>query len=145
MPENCGGERLDRTYSETAVGPWHGPADAFLDRYWGTRAADWLREQGGDRRGPFALFVNVWASHPPLVLPEPYLSMFDPDGIDLPPNVDRPTDGEPPRPVRRPRRHDPLETVNLAHVPNRRDTRDSLHRALADHAHTHGDPAAALL
>ncbi len=97
VPENCGGERLDRVYSNTAVGPWDGPAEAFLDRWWAKRAAGWLHSRGGlDDAGPFAMFLNLWAPHPPLVLPEPYFSMFEPDGIDLPPNVGKPNPDEPP-------------------------------------------------
>ena len=97
VPENCGGERLDRPYLNTAVGEWDGPSEAFLDRWWGRQAADWLRSRGNtnDAR-PFAMFLNLWAPHPPLVLPEPYLSMFDLDGIDLPPNVGQANPDEPP-------------------------------------------------
>lgn len=60
---------------------------------------------GGNRLGeaetpwcpqPFALFLYLWAPHPPLIVPEPYASMFDPARIDLPANVGRRSEGEPP-------------------------------------------------
>jgi arylsulfatase A-like enzyme len=41
------------------------------------------------------LFVNIWAPHPPLAVPEPYASLFDPERLELPPNVGVPAANEP--------------------------------------------------
>lgn len=82
-------------YSSAETAVWPGPAEHFKDMYWCREAAGFLRERKGNER-PFALFLFLWAPHPPLRLPEPYASMFDPDRIDLPPNVDEPAVGEPP-------------------------------------------------
>ena len=93
LPELCDGEILERAYSNTEVARWDGPAEAFTDRWWCGRAAKYLHNRESTR--PFAMFVYLWAPHPPLVLPEPYFSMFDPDGIDLPANVGVPNADEP--------------------------------------------------
>ena len=90
-----GAGEVDRPYSNAAVGTFDAPVDWFLDLWLADRAAEFVRSRGENDR-PFALFVNLWAPHPPLVVPEPWASMFDPADIDLPANVGRPADGEPP-------------------------------------------------
>ena len=85
----------ERPYSNASVGTWPGPAELFKDLVWADFAADWLRGRRSDET-PFALFVNLWAPHPPLVLPEPYRSMFPPETLELPPDVGVPATDEPP-------------------------------------------------
>ncbi|MBN2451564.1 MAG: sulfatase-like hydrolase/transferase, partial [Lentisphaeria bacterium] len=81
-----------KPYSNTRTAVWPHPAESFLDRYWCRRAAEFVRAKH-DR--PFALFLYLWAPHPPLRVPEPYASMFDPERLELPANVGVPSPGEP--------------------------------------------------
>jgi arylsulfatase A-like enzyme len=90
--ENQNGRPTDARYSSVQTGVWPGPADAFKDLYWSGRAAAFAAQP---RAKPFALFLYLWAPHPPLRVPEPYASLFPPDRLDLPPNVGRPAEGEP--------------------------------------------------
>jgi arylsulfatase A-like enzyme len=71
---------------------WPYPAEHFLDAYYCQQAIKYIEKP---RYQPFALFLYLWAPHPPLVVPEPYASLFDPASIDLPPNVGVKSDGEP--------------------------------------------------
>ena len=83
----------EKRYSSVAVERWPYSAEHFKDNFWSRIACDFLKRK---RDKPFALFVYLWAPHPPLVLPEPYYSMFDPDKLDLPDNVGKTPEGEPP-------------------------------------------------
>jgi len=87
------GKSARALYSNTRVGRAPVPAEQFTDAWWCRRAVDFLQEP---REHPFALFTFLWSPHPPLIVPEPYASMFDPDNLALPPNVNVPAKGEPP-------------------------------------------------
>lgn len=91
--ENQLGEMVAASYSNTTVDVWPYGLDTFKDRCFAREAVDYLRRPPNQ---PFALFVCLWAPHPPLELPEPYASMFDPDRLDLPSNVGVTANGEPP-------------------------------------------------
>ncbi|MEO2003869.1 MAG: sulfatase-like hydrolase/transferase [Candidatus Poribacteria bacterium] len=93
ITENQGGERVSVKYSNAHAATWPHASEHYKDSYWCDRAVDFLG-RAGDR--PFALFLYLWAPHPPLVVPEPYASLFDPADIDLPANVGISADGEPP-------------------------------------------------
>jgi len=93
VTENQGGQRTPVRYSNTATDVWPHDAKHFKDTFFARKATDFLRRPH-DR--PFALFLYLWAPHPPLSLPEPYASMFDPERIELPPNVGMPAQDEPP-------------------------------------------------
>ena len=80
-------------YSNTETGVWPHPALWSKDSYVCDQAAEFLRSGPPT---PFALFVFLRAPHPPLVVPEPYASLFPPNALDLPPNVGQPSTGEPP-------------------------------------------------
>jgi arylsulfatase A-like enzyme len=88
------GERVEVRYSSARAGVWPGPAEHFMDAWWCREAAHFIRERSHTGR-PFALFLFLWAPHPPLRVPEPYASMFDPERIELPSNVDVPANAEP--------------------------------------------------
>jgi len=88
------GRWVDAWYSSTRTAVWPHSSDLFLDSWLCDRAVGWLLQQTRDR--PFALFLYLWAPHPPLRVPAPYASMFDPERIDLPSNVGWPARGEPP-------------------------------------------------
>ena len=79
-------------YSGGQTAVWPGPAEHFKDNLYADEAIAFLREA---HEQPFALFVYLWAPHPPLAVPEPYASMFDPEAIALPENVGRPAEDEP--------------------------------------------------
>ncbi len=87
------GEEVQQRYSGPQTATWDAPAEDFLDCYWADRAVEFIRA-GHD--APFALFLFLWAPHPPLIVPEPYASMFPPEELDLPTNVGVPANGEPP-------------------------------------------------
>jgi arylsulfatase A-like enzyme len=91
------GEPHRRNYSNTRVGRWSADASWFKDAWWCEQAAAWWEQAAASSAADFrgAMFLNLWAPHPPLVLPEPYASMFDPDAIDLPANVGQPAADEP--------------------------------------------------
>lgn len=87
-----GDTRVERSYSNTTVARWEHPAEHFKDLYFCREAIEFLR---APRPRPFALFLYLWAPHPPLRVPEPYYSMFDPARLDLPANVGVVPPGEP--------------------------------------------------
>lgn len=91
--ENQDGAEVPVSYSNARADRWPGSAEQFKDAYFAHRAMEFLEAVGDE---PFALFLYLWAPHPPLLVPEPYFSRFDPRDIDLPPNVGRPAEGEPP-------------------------------------------------
>jgi arylsulfatase A-like enzyme len=93
VDENVAGGRESRPYSNTRVQTVDYDAEHFKDLYWCRRAEQFLRRE---HERPFALFLYLWAPHPPLRLPEPYASMFDPDDLLLPSNVGERSEGEPP-------------------------------------------------
>jgi len=86
------GEPVRRGFSSTRTAVWPHAAEHWLDNYWCRRAEEFIRQP---HERPFALFLFLWAPHPPLRVPEPYASMFDPDALDLPANVGVVPGGEP--------------------------------------------------
>lgn len=81
-----------RLYSGRRVTKWSQPKELLKDRYFESEALRFLNECGEE---PFALFVYLWAPHPPLCVPEPFFKMYNPKGLDLPDNVNRPAKDEP--------------------------------------------------
>lgn len=90
--ENCEGVPTAKAYSSTRTALWPWESEHFLDLYWCDRAATFLTTP---REKPFALFLNLWAPHPPLLVPEPFASNFDSGRIDLPGNVGKASSSEP--------------------------------------------------
>ena len=93
ITENQEGRRVPVQYSNTASAVWPYPAKHFLDSYYCQQAVDFLEYP---RNTPFALFLYLWAPHPPLRVPEPYATRFDPAALILPSNVGVRAVGEPP-------------------------------------------------
>ncbi len=89
--ENRRGRRAPAWYSNAVTSVWPLDPERFPD-FWFARQAERFCLT---RSGPFALFLYLWAPHPPLWVPGPYASLFDPDRLDLPANVGAPADGEP--------------------------------------------------
>lgn len=81
-------------YSYPATGRWEGDLENFRDFYFYRRMRDWLEDQK-EVDAPVAAFFSIPSPHPPLMVPEPYAGMYDPETIDLPANVGVPAEGEP--------------------------------------------------
>lgn len=90
--EEIDGVYEEKVYSGHQVLLWEAPIEQFKDYYFKERALEFLREK---QEEPFALFVYLWAPHPPLKVPEPYYSMYDPNQLVLPDNVGIAAQGEP--------------------------------------------------
>lgn len=73
---------------------WEPALHFFMDHYFADQAVRFIESSHG-RTEPFALFVNIWAPHPPLAVPEPHASMFEPGQLNMPMNVNIPAIGEP--------------------------------------------------
>lgn len=82
--EEIEGAYEERQYSNHRAERWDGPEEHLKDHYFKEKALEFIRETGSE---PFALFVYLWAPHPPFKVPEPYYSMYDPEQIVLPDNV----------------------------------------------------------
>ena len=94
--ENQWGRYVQTGYSNTYCSQWHGAAEHFKDRYFCQQAVDFLEAQAAsEQKKPFALFLYLWAPHPPFWVPEPYQTMFPPEKIDLPSNVGQTAKDEP--------------------------------------------------
>jgi arylsulfatase A-like enzyme len=93
ITENQNGKRVPVYYSNTVSAVWPYAAEHFLDAYYCQQVVDFLTQS---RNCPFALFLYLWAPHPPLRVPEPYASKFDPAELVLPENVGLKAEGEPP-------------------------------------------------
>lgn len=91
--EDENGELVPRRYSSTRTTVWHNPAEVHRDWFFADKAVEFISKQAGEQ--PFALFLCMWAPHPPLFVPEPFASMFNPDQIGLPANVGKRGEGEP--------------------------------------------------
>lgn len=92
VQELSDGEYLDRRYSNARVSQWKYGLSDFKDVWFVQHAVDFLKQP---HEKPFALFVYLWAPHPPLVVPKQYLEMFPPEAFTLPSNTDVPANGEP--------------------------------------------------
>jgi arylsulfatase A-like enzyme len=94
ITENQDGEAVRQRYSNTAVARFDEPAEQFKDAYYAREAEAFIRAEHDE---PWALFVCLFSPHPPLRVPEPYYSMFDPAKLNLPENVGLAAANEPPR------------------------------------------------
>ncbi len=92
--EEVDGRQVQQKYSSHKVSRYDYPLETFKDFYFLDQSLKFLRERPWDR--PFALFTYLWAPHPPLRVPEPYASMYDPLQVTLPDNIGIPAKNEPP-------------------------------------------------
>ncbi|MEG0565708.1 MAG: sulfatase-like hydrolase/transferase, partial [Hungatella sp.] len=90
--EDIEGESVSKRYSGHQVSVWDKPLHQFKDFYFRDRSLEFLKQLPKE---PFALFTYLWAPHPPLRVPEPYASMYDPEQIVLPDNLGIPAEAEP--------------------------------------------------
>ena len=65
---------------------WTGPVEQHPDMLRARAIADFMLDTPDGQ--PFAAWCSLAAPHPPLLVPEPWLSMFDPADIEPPPGFD---------------------------------------------------------
>ena len=94
VTERIGDTVLQQDYSTPHAAAWPFAREDFRDEFFTRRAEAAIGElaSGSD---PFALFVNLWAPHPPFYVPPELMDLFPPAQITLPENTGRPADGEP--------------------------------------------------
>ncbi len=92
VEEEIEGSYVSRRYSGHQVALWDKPVEQFKDYYFKEKALEFLKSKPEE---PFALFVYLWAPHPPFKVPGAYYSMYDPERIILPDNVGVAAKGEP--------------------------------------------------
>ncbi len=92
-PDFTDGHMVVAEYTTTKTGVWPHAPEHYYDQWVAMRAVEFLEQADPSR--PLLLFVNFWSPHPPLTVPEPYASMYDPAGIDLPDNVGQWYPGQP--------------------------------------------------
>ncbi|MCF7689670.1 MAG: sulfatase-like hydrolase/transferase, partial [Cephaloticoccus sp.] len=94
VDETINGEVRRTDYSTPHAAQWPFAREDFRDDFFSAHAEAAIGQlAGGDQ--PFAMFVNYWAPHPPLYVPQELTGLFPPDDIELPLNVDCPAEGEP--------------------------------------------------
>lgn len=79
-------------YSNARTSIWPYALDDFKDVWFTTKAIDYLTSE---HQKPFALFLYLWAPHPPLIVPKEYWDFFDEESICLPAGTGTPSLGEP--------------------------------------------------
>lgn len=90
--EKQNGKLIRKKRSNTRTAIWPYPEKYFMDNYFCQKSVKFILQR---RTRPFALFVYLWAPHPPLRVPEPYALWFPPENLKLPSNVGLPAEGEP--------------------------------------------------
>lgn len=94
VQELCDGAMSTQGYSGVRVSEWEYPTEEFKDVRFLQQAVRFLEQR--EEEEPFALFVYLWAPHPPLKVPQPYSGMYPPDDLVLAANVGVPARNEPP-------------------------------------------------
>lgn len=79
-------------YSNARTSIWPYDLDDFKDVWFTTKAVDFLAME---HKKPFALFLYLWAPHPPLVVPKEHWDLFDEKDICLPPGTGNASFGQP--------------------------------------------------
>ncbi len=80
-------------FSTPVPAEWTRPADEHPDMVRARAIADFILDAPSDR--PFAAWCSPGAPHPPILVPEPWLSMFDPEEMEPPPGLDFDASGMP--------------------------------------------------
>ena len=86
------GEYKRRRYSNARTSIWPYDLEDFKDVWFTNRAVEYLHKQ---HEKPFALFLYMWAPHPPLIVPKEHWDVFDESQIILPPYTGEKSIGEP--------------------------------------------------
>ncbi|HUV08922.1 MAG TPA: sulfatase-like hydrolase/transferase, partial [Spirochaetia bacterium] len=75
-----------------------GPEEGSLPAFLASRTISWLEKLAVESKSsgrPFFLRCEFWGPHMPCYAPEPYYSMYDPAGLELPDNFNRLGEGKP--------------------------------------------------
>ncbi|MCT4688829.1 sulfatase-like hydrolase/transferase [Vallitalea sp.] len=83
--ENHNGNRVKKAYSNARVSKWKYEDNNHKDAFFCSKALEFLDNIDDDK--PFALFVYLWAPHPPLFVPNAHYQLFNPNNITLPNNI----------------------------------------------------------
>ena len=94
VAERRGNVAVPTRYSSARTAVWPHAEELFMDTWICGRAGEMLRRRMSGS-APFALFVNIWAPHPPLRVPRRFLDMFPPQELALPADVGLVPPGEP--------------------------------------------------
>lgn len=92
IDEMADGEYKRRRYSNARTSIWPYDLEDFKDVWFTNRAVEYLHKQ---HEKPFALFLYMWAPHPPLIVPKEHWDVFDESQIILPPYTGEKSIGEP--------------------------------------------------
>jgi len=87
------GRAAETGYSSPDAGCHPCPPEHFFDTWVAREAVGFLEQTKDD--APFALLCYFWLPHPPVVVPEPYFSMYDPADLEPPPHFMAPLEGKP--------------------------------------------------
>ncbi|MGL6114058.1 MAG: sulfatase-like hydrolase/transferase [Cetobacterium sp.] len=82
----------ERNYTGSRVSFFNKDINLFRDRYYINNCLEFLEEKNNFEK-PFAMFLNIWAPHPPFTLPKECFERFK--NIKLPENINIPSKGEP--------------------------------------------------
>jgi arylsulfatase A-like enzyme len=94
VEENIEGDRFIKHYANTRTAASAANPAQIYDSWLVEQALAFLHKSTRQEH-PWALFLWLRVPKPPLVVPEPYFSRFDPEAIDLPDNVGRASADEP--------------------------------------------------
>ncbi|MFC1619608.1 sulfatase-like hydrolase/transferase [Candidatus Neomarinimicrobiota bacterium] len=94
-------------YSSPKSGVHTVPPEHFWDTWIADQAASFIKEYQGNV--PFALNCFLWLPHPPVVVPDPYYSMYSPEEMVTSPNLMAPLTDKPQMHLR----HAPGQLGNL--------------------------------
>lgn len=92
IDELADGEYKKHRYSNAHASIWPYELKDFKDVWFADKALTYLKRPHDK---PFALFLYMWAPHPPLIVPKEYWDLFDESQITLPPGTGKPSVGEP--------------------------------------------------
>ena len=90
--ELADGEYARHRYSNARTSIWPYELSEFKDVWFASRAEEFI---GRKHDKPFALFLYMWAPHPPLIVPQEYWDLFRDEDMVLPPGTGVPSEGEP--------------------------------------------------
>lgn len=85
--ENCEGNISKNPYSNKTTALWEADLDDYKDVFFAREAIEFIKRPHDK---PFALFVCLWAPHPPLTVPAYYFDKFKSEDIIIPPSIGRP-------------------------------------------------------
>lgn len=92
IDELSNGKYEKHRYSNANVSRFEYALDLFKDVWFAQKAVEFINQEHDK---PFALFICMWAPHPPLIVPNEYADIFRTQDIKMPSNTGKPSIGEP--------------------------------------------------